>query len=244
MKLTLVEPRILKESITIISELVSETRIYVNKDYLEVIAMDPANVAMVLFKMPSTVFAEYEVEESVLSINLNNLKQILRRVKNTDVLTLEVKENKLKLTMKDKSIRTFNLPLLDLEDKKQKEPSLEFKSEIKMKSQDFNEAIEDVDIVAESVVLGTEAETFKVSATGDLTNAEVSINKDEDTFIKSQGDHKSKYSIEYLKKMIQGSKLANDVNIKFSTDYPLKLEYIEKDRLSLSFILAPRVDND
>lgn len=244
MKLTLAEPRLLKESISIISELVSETRINLNRDYLEVTAMDPANVAMILFKMPKGVFAEYEVEDTTISINLNNFKQILRRVKNTDVLTLEIKENKLHITMKDKSTRTFQLPLLDLEDKKQKEPELEFKTVVSMNSSDFNEAIEDVDIVAESVVLATEENAFKVSASGDLTNAEVSINQDEDTVIDSQGDHKSKYSIEYLKKMMQGSKIASTVNVKFSTDYPLKLEYTEKERLSLSFILAPRVDND
>ena len=244
MKLTLAEPRLLKESISIISELVSETKIHLNKDYLEVTAMDPANVAMILFKMPKSVFAEYEVEDTTISINLNNFKQILRRVKNTDVLTLEIKENKLHITMKDKSTRTFQLPLLDLEDKKQKEPELEFKTVVSMNSSDFNEAIEDVDIVAESVVLATEENAFKVSASGDLTNAEVSINQDEDTVIDSQGDHKSKYSIEYLKKMMQGSKIASTVNVKFSTDYPLKLEYTEKERLSLSFILAPRVDND
>ena len=55
---------------------------------------------------------------------------------------------------------------------------------------------------------------------------------------------KAKYSIEYLKKMINGSKLSEEVLVQFNTDYPLKLEYKSVDKVMLSFILAPRVEND
>ena len=55
---------------------------------------------------------------------------------------------------------------------------------------------------------------------------------------------KAKYSIEYLKKMIAGGKLAPNVKVMFNKDYPLKLEYKSVDKVMLSFILAPRVEND
>ena len=245
MKLTLVEPKLLKESIAIISELVTETQIHLSKDQLEVTAMDPANVAMVLFKMPQNSFAEYNVDkDTTIAINLNNFKQILKRAKNTDVLSLEKAENKLKITLKEKSTRTFYLPLIDIEDKQQKVPDLEFKSEVELESGFLNEAVEDVDIVGESVTFATQDGKFKVSATGDLSNAEVIMNPDEDVKIKGNENHKSKYSTEYLKKMIHGSKLASTATLKFSNDYPLFLEYKEQDRLSLGFILAPRVENE
>lgn len=245
MKLTLAEPKILKESMAIISELVTETRIQVNQDYLELIAMDPANVAMIIFKMPANSFAEYSIEEEeILSINLNNLKQILRRTKNSDVLTLEKTENKLKIVMKDKSTRTFYLPLLELEDRKQKIPSLDFKSIVELPSSALSEAIDDVDVVSESVTLSTQDTKFKVSASGDLTKADVEMPADEEVQIKTTENHKSKYSTEYLKKMMAGTKISDRVTVKFSNDYPLHLEFLEKDKVSLSFILAPRVDND
>ena len=47
MKLSLAEPTYLKESISIISDLVSEARFKVTPDAIELVAMDPANVAMV-----------------------------------------------------------------------------------------------------------------------------------------------------------------------------------------------------
>ena len=53
----------------------------------------------------------------------------------------------------------------------------------------------------------------------------------------------SKYSIEYLKRMISCSKLAERVKISFSKDYPVKLDYVTEDRVSMAFILAPRVED-
>ena len=66
----------------------------------------------------------------------------------------------------------------------------------------------------------------------------------EGTTIVTQKDNRSKYSIEYLKKMVAASKLSDEVQINFSQDYPLRLDYKVIDKVSLSFVLAPRVDND
>src|SRR3989338_7238438 len=91
MKLTLAAPTYLKESVSIISDLVNEARFKVNKDAVELVAMDPANVAMVIFKLLSSCFTEYDVkEETQIAINLGNLKQILRRASSNDMLSLEV----------------------------------------------------------------------------------------------------------------------------------------------------------
>ena len=44
--------------------------------------------------------------------------------------------------------------------------------------------------------------------------------------------------------MMNAGKLSDNVEIFFNQDYPLKLEYKVMDKLLLSFILAPRVEND
>ena len=36
----------------------------------------------------------------------------------------------------------------------------------------------------------------------------------------------------------------NNVTIQFNKDYHLKLDFVEIDKVSLSFILAPRVENE
>jgi proliferating cell nuclear antigen len=248
MKLVLAESKYFKDSISIISELVTEAKFKVNSNGLELIAMDPANVAMVIFKMLSSCFTKYEVtEETELSINLNNLKQILRRTKSEDVLTLETTEdNKLKIEMKSNTTRSFSIPTLEIEDKEQKVPELTFPLSVEMSSGQLTESIEDVSVVAESVTFLGEKNQLLVKAEGDLSKALIEIKQDDHTFIKtdSEDKFKAKFSLEYLKKMIAGSKLSDRVHLNFNTDYPLKMEYKIVDRLALSFILAPRVDND
>lgn len=248
MKLVLAEPRYFKDSVSIISELVSEVKMKVTKDGLEVVAMDPANVAMVVFKLLSTCFTQYQVVEAEeLAINLNNLKQILRRANSDDILTLETTDdNKLKIQLKGITTRSFSIPTLEVEDREQKVPELAFPIRVDMDSEMLTSSIEDVSVVAESVTFLGEKGQLSVKAEGDLSKAFIEIKPDESTIIKtdSADKFKAKYSLEYLKKMIQGGKLSERVSLHFNTDYPLKLEYKIVDRLLLSFILAPRVDND
>lgn len=245
MRLTLAESKYLKESISIISDLVSETHFHIAKDAIEVIAMDPANVAMVVFKLLSSTFVEYDVKEDVdISINLLSFKQVLRRAKPTDQIILEVEENKLKIVLKGTSVRTFHLPLIDTEAKEQKVPELKFQATITTDASILNDAIEDVDIVGESVSFLAEEKRLTISSAGDLSKAKVEIAAEGPTKIVAASKQKAKYSIEYLKKMIAGGKLADKAVVKFSNDYPMRLEYTVLNKLQLAFILAPRVDND
>ena len=248
MRLTLAEPSYLKESISIISDLVNEARFKITPNAIELVAMDPANVAMVVFKLLSSCFVEYDVKKDVeLGINLANLKQVLRRASPKDMLTLELDEdNRLKITLKSSTTRTFNLPIIDLEEKDQKVPDLKFAVVVKTSSSLLNESIADVDVVGESVAFIAEPKKFTLQAEGDLNQAKIEIREDDSTKVDTNSTEKikAKYSIEYLKKMINGSKLSDEVTIQFNKDYPLKLEYKVIDKVMLSFILAPRVEND
>ena len=247
MKLALAEPKYLKDSVSIISDLVNEARFKINKDAVELVAMDPANVAMVDFKLLSSCFTEYDVKDEVkIAINLSNLKQILRRANPSDMLSLELNEGKLKIQLKGASVRTFNLPIIELEEKEQKIPELKFQAKVTIPSSVLNEAIEDADIVAEAVSFQAEPKKFTVHAEGDLSQAKIEIGENDNIKIDVDGTEKikSKYSVEYLKKMMSASKLADNVTLQFNKDYPLKLEYAAIDKMKLSFILAPRVENE
>lgn len=246
MKLVLAEPRLLKESIGIISELVNEVTFKLDKDKIEITAMDPANVAMIMFKLLSSSFVEYDVKESQqLSVNLDNLNQVLKRAKPSDTVIIEQADNKLKITLKGESTRTFSLSLIDIDESEQKIPELKFDVKVELPSLALTEAVDDMDIVAESVALIAETNKFTVQSEGRFNAAKVEIPITEGASIKmKESKILSKYSIEYLKKIVKGSKLAETVALNFGREYPLRADYKVMDRLMLSFILAPRVDND
>jgi proliferating cell nuclear antigen len=247
MKLTLADPKYLRDSIAIISELVNEVRFKITPDAIELVAMDPANVAMVIFKLFSSCFTEYNVKKATeLAINLSNLKQILKRVGANDLLSMEVtSENRLQVVIKGTSTRTFSIPIIDLEEKEQKIPELNFAVVVNTPCSVFSSAVEDADIVAESVSFIADDKKFIIQAEGDLSQAKIEIKGDNTKITASGSDTvKAKYSIEYLKKMLGGSKFANEVELSLNKDYPLKLEYKVLDKVQLAFILAPRVESD
>ena len=246
MKLTLAESRFLKDPINIISELVNEVTLKIKGDNVELVAMDPANVAMVKFNLLSSAFVEYSVEKPIdISVNLDNLKHILRRAKSSDVLSLELNGNKLKIEFSGDSKRTFNLALLDLDDQGHKEPDLKFTGKVEMSSSILDEAIEDMGVVSDAVLIGLEKENISIQASGNMSNAKINMPASEDINIKLDGEKiSSKYSIEFLRKMMKGAKLTDSAHIYLGNDYPLKIEYKVRDKMSLQFILAPRVKND
>ena len=242
MLLKLDHPKLFSDVISIISELVLEVRLRVNKEGMSIIAIDPANVAMVVFKLPNSAFAEIEIEEEeVLGISLENLKAVLRRIKSGSVLIISKQENELNLQIKDKINREFNLALIEIEGEEKKIPNLDFTSKIEMSSTDFSEAIEDCTVVADSCSFISEPDKFMIKAKGSLNSFKSEFSSDE-LNIQAQSAH-SKYSLEYLQKMIKSARLTEKTVINFSNDYPLKLDFITPF-IELSFILAPRVETE
>ncbi len=250
MKVVLAEPRFLKESIGIISDLVSDVQMRFDSDKMEIIAMDPANVAMIVFRLLSSSFVEYKVEgEETIAVNLDNFKQVLGRSKSSDTITLELdnERNRLKVNLEGDGNRKFNLGLIDIREKDQKVPELKFPINIEMNSSVFNDAVEDMAIIADSIVLTALKDSFSIESSSHVSDAKISIHSTEENSISFDGDEEgitSKYSVEYLKKIIKGSKLSDRVKLKFGKDYPLEINYNVTDRLQLTTILAPRVSTD
>ena len=242
MNLKLDNPKIFSDIIGIISELVQEVKIKVNKEGMSIIAIDPANVAMIIFKLPASAFSQLEVEDETLGVNLESFKAVLRRASFSSSLILKTEENVLRIEIVDKVKREFNLTLIDLDKKDKPIPSLEFATKIEINSLEFAEAVEDCSIVADSCSFEANENGFSIFAKGSLNSARLSYSTDE-AYIETGTISKSKYSLEYLQKMIKATKITDKTIINFSNDYPLKLDF-KTPLIELSFILAPRVESE
>ena len=244
MLLKLDEPKILSDVIGIISELVLEVRIKINKSGLSIIAIDPANVALVSFKLPAEVFSQIEVEEEVLGISLDSLKSVLRRCSAGCSLVLQTEENVLKIQIHDKIKREFRLALIEIEAEEKAMPNLEFASKVEISSLDLAECIEDCAIVADACSFLAKNDKFTIEAKGSLNSAKSDFSSDEVKIEMRENPEKeirSRYSLEYLQKSIKATKLIDKVIINFSADYPLKMEF-KTPKMELAFVLAPRVE--
>ena len=115
MLVKLQNPVILSKVIDIISELVTEVRFKANEFGMSITAMDPANVAMIGFRMPKSSFTQFKVGDEVLGVNLDSFKRILKRCGPGSSLILEKQENNLNILIEDRIKRNFSLNLIEIE---------------------------------------------------------------------------------------------------------------------------------
>lgn len=241
MKLKLDNPKLFTDLISIISELVTEVKFKVNQEGLSLNAIDPANVAMVHFKMPSSLFSQFELpKEEVIGINLENLKAVLRRCKAGSALILEKDDNILKIGIHDKVKRDFSLALLDIDSEEKELPQWEFKSVIKMDSEAFVEIVEDCLVVSDACTFIAEPHKFVVEASG-LNSARAEFSSDEIEIYSDAG--KARFSLDYLNKFIKGAKISSKVTLSFSDNHPMRIDF-PTGNVMLSFVLAPRIEQD
>ena len=242
MLVKLENPMVLSKAVEIITELVTEVRIKINEFGLSISAIDPANVAMVGFKIPRSAFSQFEAGNEVLGVNLSSLKQILKRTGVGSSVILEKKENFLNIQIEDRIRRNFTLSLIEIEsedvDFYEKESRMEFSSKIEINSVDLVSSIDDCAVVADACSFVISEGKFIVEAKS-LNSAKSEFSSDE---AKIEGENsKSKYSLEYLQKFMKGARLCEKTFLKFAEDHPLKAEF-KTPLMELSFILAPRVE--
>lgn len=244
MLVRLENPSVLSRVVEIISEIVTEVRIKISEEGLSISAIDPANVSMLGFKIPRTTFSQFETGDEVLGVNLDNLKQILKRCGAGSVLVLEKKENFLAIQIQDRIRRNFTLNLIDIEgeeiDFDSKIEKMAFSSTVGIRSVDLIASIEDCAVVSDACSFIVEENKFIIEAKS-LNSAMSEFSADE---AKISGESsRAKYSLEYLQKFMKGAKLCDETEIKFAEDHPLKILFTTPV-MELGFVLAPRVETE
>jgi len=242
------EPKLLRDSIDTISQLIDEGIFKLKRDGIELLATDRAMVAVVEFKLGAGAFDEYTCDEDKeIGLNLLNFLTILKRAGSEDKLKLTLKDDdKLEVTLKGSSTRKFAVPLLNIT-KEEIPPvdQLDFSASAEIKSGIIEQGIADADIVADSVIFELDEEKLRMSAEGDTTKSELVLEKGNESLVNlnARQSIKSRYPLDYLKKIIKASKIADITKINLGTDYPMKIEFVG-DNISFKCVLAPRVSED
>ena len=248
-KANLEEVGLIKDSMKTISDLISEGLFQLKDDGIHLIAADPAMVGLVDFKLEEDVFEEFELdEETKVGLNLENFYSILRRANSDDTITLELDEDnsKFKIIMKGMSTRSFSLPILNLsEDDIPSTDQLDFNIEAELETQVFEGAVKDAMVVSDSVTISADDETINIVSEGDQSNVDFQISGDSDGIIALEGSEaESMFSLDYLNKMIGAKSLSDTLNMKLGEDFPMRLEFTVPEKADLSFVLAPRIEED
>lgn len=241
------DPKLFVNAVSTIGELIDEGVFNLTKDGISFIAADRAMVSVVDFKMSPTAFDEYKIDsEQRIGLNITNLLSVLKRVGNDDELTLNLQDSKLEIKLQGSSKRRFVVPLLDISQEEIPPISqLEFPAKVEVKPHILESGIEDADIISDAVIFETSNDKFIMRAEGDVSRAELELERGNENLLnlEANSEVKSRYPIDYLKKMVKAAKIADKATIRLGQDYPMKLEFKAGDKASISFVLAPRVSD-
>lgn len=242
---TLAEPSLFINSISTIAELIDEGLFKISKDGISLIAADRAMVAVVDFHISSSAFESYELgKERTIGLNIGHLLSVLKRASGEDKISLNLLDNKLEIVMRNSSRRRFTVPLLELtQEEVPPVEQLEFTAKAEVKPEVLQSGIEDAEIIADSVLFETTPTKFSMRAEGDISKAELELEKGDEALIgiKTDGEVRARYPLDYLKKMIKAARIADSISIEFGQDYPMRLGFKAGEKCSLKFVLAPRV---
>lgn len=229
-----------------VGSLMADVSLDFNDSGFSIKAMDPANIAMIMFEGSRSLFNTFTVEKDTkLSVSLEDMNSILRLLKKDDKLKLTDSKNRLNLDILGKNKLHFAIPLIDENYTAQKVPQLKFTAEATVLSGLLREAIKAAFLVDDSVYFMIEGHRFVLSARSEEKefSEESSINENKEIFnIKAEAISRSKYSIEYLTKFLSALDQEKPVKLSFSNNYPLRLDYEVGAGANMSFILANRLE--
>ncbi len=247
-KAVISDAKLFRNLMSTISILVEEANFNLSPEGLKLRSMDPSHVAMVDLELPNEVFQEYDCPESVtIRLSLDGLVKLLKSAKSGEIVELSYigETRKMELTVRNEVKKQFRFSTLDIMEEETPTPKITFKSKVKMTSNSFKEVIDDAHAISDSVSLEANPEKFTIVAEGEISAAKFEIDKNSPAIIElvTEENSKASFNLTYLTDMIKaGVSVSELLNLEFSTNMPLRLEFPLPQSGILFYYLAPRIE--
>ena len=244
MKVVLENHILLRDSIQAISELIDEGIFKFGPSGMEFVSADRAVIGVVAFFMSKERFKEYDAGDEEVGVNLVDMLKVLKRGKSTEELSLSTDGTSLSISFKGRTKRVFKIPMLRIPES-EKPPIdriTEFKAELTIEPELLENAVEDASLISDSIIFLVEAEKMTMRAEGPTKEMETVAENGNGVDIKAEESLRARYSLEYLKKIMKGSKVGSDCKMFMASNYPLKIVFSDSG-IRLGYILAPRVED-
>ncbi len=235
-----------KNCVDSIVSLVDEGSFVLTKEGITLKAMDPSGISMVSFSIPNKAFSKYDVDKQTsIGLNLDNLSKILSSARSGEQLLMKDASNKLSMEfIGEHSRRRYKLPMIDVKKDVEKEPKVEFESEVSLKSDSLREVLKDANLLSTYIGFRTEKESFKVVAKGDAGELEEEHMNEADIIKKLDVTKPSSatFNLEYLERIVSACPANSPINMSLKSDEPVRVNYKIGDA-ELAYFLAPYMES-
>jgi proliferating cell nuclear antigen len=242
-----IDADIFRETIDVISALVTECRLQVSDTGIRTRAVDTANVAMVSIEVRPEAFTSFTATTQELGLDIAKMKNIIAMMNKGDTLSLDLPEDGHKLALNFRGYK-YSITLLDVNTirKEPNMPNLDLPGRVILSGSALNSAIKAASVISDKIALGIDpaAEIFYMEAEGDTDHIRLEMGKDELESL-STAEARSLFSLDYLKDMGKVMSRATQVEVLLGNDHPVKFLFdIADGNGHVEYLLAPRIEAD
>lgn len=240
-----INAELLKDAIASLAVIVDEVRFRIKPEGITVKAVDPANVAMVIFELGSSAFDEYSADECEIGIDLNKITDLLGITDKGDTVRMELEEGNHKLLI-DVGGLSYTLSLLDPSTirAEPRVPQLELPAKVVMNGTDLRRAVKAAEKISDHMLMGVSGDTFFMEAKGDTDQVRLEMGRDQLIDLKT-GEASSLFSLDYLTDIVKPTNKVNEVSLALGRDFPVIIDFeIANGTGRISYLLAPRIESD
>jgi len=157
-------------------------------------------------------------------------------------LELDEESHKLKIGVGSLS---YTLSLIDPTAirKEPRIPELDLPAHVTLPGGELRRAVKAAEKVSDHVILGVSDEGFYMEAKGDIDSLKLKIPSTELLEMKP-GEARSLFSLDYLEDMSKSIGKAGEVTLEMGIDYPLKIHFKLGQSVEVSYLLAPRIEQE
>jgi len=252
--LKLENPKILKVLVETLATIIGDVKFSIIPGVFTARAMDQSKICLLEVKLPESSFDEYKCDDTFeIGLKLEDLDKILKRSSPKDTLIISYKEQeqKIKLSMKypdANRTRTFILALLDLDIEEipmEKLHSIDYDTTWSIDPDFLLEAIKDAEIYSEILnIKSEEGQGLVFSSSGQIGEMTYELGLEELLEPIFNGKQVGAYSLTFLKSILKLSSITEKLEVSLKTDHPLKMTFSLIEGGTVSYFLAPRVEEN
>ena len=230
-------------------------------------SMDPSHIALIDIQWPSSAFERYHCSSTIkFGVRIDEFSKMIKRIGTTESIELGIQDDSslyIKTTAGEgRYLRNYKTRLIESTGSSSSPlPQINFDSKIVMGVVTLDKILNDIGIISEKITIDSISSNISnsnktvvtFSGDSDIGDARVTMYKNPDKSkdesieeIEVRQNSKSTYNIDFISKIIRaiGHELSSNlVTIEYSSNKPVRLEFVLSGVVKIQFYLAPRVQD-
>lgn len=251
------------EIFKVIKNLSSHCTLYCKEEYIYIQTMDGSHVCLLDIKLMNSWFDVYEIQEcetisfssniivKILALFIPKTKLVIKTSSKGDVLIIE-------LIYPDNIEKTFEIPLMDIEQEYLEPGENDYSMEFTMKTKVLDKYSSEMMLFGEVLQLKCVNDNIYMSS-GDQVNGNYKVKIPHDNLeefaVEEDLKMAVKVDLKYISFITKFYSVFKTIHIKADTQYPMKFyvnesssinkhEDVDENELQLTYFIAPKMEDD